>query len=174
MFEEPFENGEHASLHVFNLNGNEITDTWFNEREFIDTTGSAHNGFVVKDFNNDGFSDLVVNARFNSDDKEIPLFMNTGKKFKKFNINKVKDGWHMPVDIDNDSIYEFLTFNSKDDPADISSLVKINYSGFDSDNDDDGIVNSLDNCPDTSNPDQKILMVMELEMFVMIQMAMVF
>ncbi|MDC3181963.1 thrombospondin type 3 repeat-containing protein [Flavobacteriaceae bacterium] len=155
MFEEPFENGEHASIHVFNLNGSEITDTWFNEREFIDNTGSAHNGFVVKDFNNDGFSDLVVNARFNSEDKEIPLFMNTGKKFKKFNINKVKDGWHMPVDIDNDSIYEFLTFNSKDDPSNISSVVKINYSGFDNDNDDDGIVNSLDNCPDTSNPDQK-------------------
>jgi hypothetical protein len=155
MFEEPFENGEHASLHVFDFNGNEITDTWFNEKEFMDSTGGHANGFVVKDFNNDGFSDLVVNARFNSENNEIPLLMNTGKKFKKFNINKVKNGWHMPVDIDNDSIYEFLTFNSKDDPADISSLVKINYSGFDNDNDDDGIINSLDNCPDTSNPDQK-------------------
>jgi len=155
MFKEPFENGEHASLHVFDFNGNEITDTWFNEKEFMDSTGGHANGFVVKDFNNDGFSDLVVNARFNSENNEIPLLMNTGKKFKKFNINKVKNGWHMPVDIDNDSIYEFLTFNSKDDPADISSLVKINYSGFDNDNDDDGIINSLDNCPDTSNPDQK-------------------
>ena len=156
MFEEPFENGEHASIHVFDSKGNEITDTWFNEREFIDTTSSNHNGFVVKDFNNDGFSDLVVNAGFNSLDKEIPLFMNTGKKFKKFNINKnIYNGWHMPVDIDNDSIYEFLTFHTKVDPTNISSIVKINYSGFNNDNDDDGIVNSLDNCPDTSNPDQK-------------------
>ncbi|NDB30787.1 hypothetical protein EB151_14715, partial [archaeon] len=47
------------------------------------------------------------------------------------------------------------TFNTKDDPTNISSLIKIDYSGFESDNDDDGIVNSLDNCPDTYNPNQE-------------------
>ena len=154
MFKMPHED-EHASFHVFDNNGNEITDKWFNGREFIDSTSSAANGFLVQDLNNDGYIDLIPHHRVNSRDEDIVIFMNTGKKFNNFIIDKKKNGWHMPVDIDNDSIYEFLTFNTKDDPSNISSVVKINYSGFDNDNDDDGIVNSLDNCPDTSNPDQK-------------------
>ena len=52
--------------------------------------------------------------------------MNTGKKFKKFNINKnIYNGWHMPVDIDNDSIYEFLTFHTKVDPQTSRVLLKL-------------------------------------------------
>ena len=156
MFKMPFSD-EHFSIHVFDFNGNEITDIWFNDRDFIDKTGAHANGFQFGDFNNDGFFDIQPNNRFNSENNELVLFMNTGRKFKPFKISIDNNGWNwrIPVDIDNDNLFEFLYFDSNDDPANISSLIKIDYSGFDNDNDDDGIVNSLDNCPDTSNPDQK-------------------
>ncbi|MEC8679921.1 MAG: FG-GAP-like repeat-containing protein [Bacteroidota bacterium] len=155
MFKLP-NTGEHFSLHVFDNEGFEITNNWFKERDFIDKTATHANGFQMKDFNNDGFIDIQPNNRFNSQNNELVLFMNTGNSFKQFKINIDNNNWNwrIPVDVDNDKIYEFLIFKPNENPSDISSLLKVDYSNFNIDFDNDGHINSLDICPYTYNPDQ--------------------
>ena len=132
MMTFPIVNGEHFSIHIFDIYGNEITDQWFLNREFIDRTSTHANGFQVNDFNNDGFIDILTNNRFNSLDSEMVLFMNTGNSFKQLKIDTgVNDhSWRIPIDIDNDSTYEFLNFiGGQNDVSESSvSLIKVDFS----------------------------------------------
>ena len=60
------------------------------------------------------------------------LFMNTGNSFKQLKIDTgVNDhSWRIPIDIDNDSTYEFLNFiGGQNDVSESSvSLIKVDFS----------------------------------------------
>ncbi|MCM0059314.1 MAG: thrombospondin type 3 repeat-containing protein [Algoriphagus sp.] len=163
MFTEPAVDGKHAGFHVFDSEGIEMTRKWFSGEDYVDATGAHGTGFHVLDFNNDSFADLLITYRHRSSMDKIALFMNTGSKFILFHINTEDtsgggQGWSIPVDVNNDKIYEVMrykeyhdwTFQTKPN----ITLYYINFQNFNLDIDSDGILNSLDNCSTTSNPNQ--------------------
>ena len=86
--------------------------------------------------------------------------MNTGSKFILNHINTENgQGWSIPVDVNNDKIYEIMrykdyydwTFQTKPN----ITLYSINFENFNVDIDQDKVLNSFDNCPTTFNPKQE-------------------
>uniref|UniRef100_UPI004047E191 thrombospondin type 3 repeat-containing protein n=1 Tax=Algoriphagus sp. TaxID=1872435 RepID=UPI004047E191 len=164
FFQEPPIDGRHGSVRVFNSIGLEITKKWFFEDEYQDNFNTKTMGIHVEDFNNDGFGDILVSNTHRGARGDISLFLNTGKKFILFNKNLGETGWTFPIDINKDGYFEFLNFESKsfkwenatsqDNPNNRISLIEFDYNNFNVDIDSDGILNSLDNCPTTSNPNQ--------------------
>ena len=160
MFTMPIIDGKHAGFHVFNSEGIEVTQKWFSGEDYLDNTDAHGNGFHVVDFNNDGFEDLLVTERHRSSVDKVALFMNTGSKFILNHIN-IGDGrgWSIPVDVNNDKIYEIMrykdyhdwTFQTKPD----ITIYSINFENFNVDIDQDNVLNSFDNCPTTFNPKQE-------------------
>ena len=160
MFTIPIVDGKHAGFHVFDSEGNELTRKWFSNEEYIDNTGEGGSGFHVIDFNNDGFDDLLITGRHRSSMDKMALFMNTGSKFLLIHRNSDGgQGWSIPVDVNNDKIYEIMrykeyhdwTFQTKPN----ITLYSINFQNFNLDIDQDKVLNSLDNCPTTPNSKQE-------------------
>ena len=166
MFTEPAVDGKHAGFHVFDSEGNEMTRKWFSGEDYVDATGAHGAGFHVLDFNNDSFADLLITQRHRSSIDKIALFMNTGSKFILSHLNTGDtpesggggQGWSIPVDVNNDKIYEVMrykeyhdwTFQTKQN----ITLYSINFQNFNLDIDQDKVINSRDNCPTTSNANQ--------------------
>jgi hypothetical protein len=163
MFTMPIVDGLHAGFHVFDSEGNELTRKWFSGDDYMDNTGAHGTGFHVVDFNNDGFDDLLISYRHRSSMDKVALFMNTGRKFILTHINTGDtsgggQGWSIPVDVNNDKIYEVMrykeyhdwTFQTKPN----ITLYSINFQNFNLDIDQDKVINSRDNCPTTSNANQ--------------------
>ena len=158
MFTLPIVDGKHAGFHVFNSEGKEVTRKWFLGEEYLDNTGTGGPGFHVNDFNNDGFADLLISSRHRSlDSGKIALFMNTGSKFILYQIGSGQ-GWCIPVDVNNDKMFEIMRFDQYNDwtfqTKPNITLYSINFQNFNLDIDQDKVINSRDNCPTTSNPNQ--------------------
>jgi hypothetical protein len=167
MFTEPAVDGKHAGFHVFDSEGNEMTRKWFSGEDYVDATGAHGAGFHVLDFNNDSFADLLITQRHRSSIDKIALFMNTGSKFILSHLNTGDtpesggggQGWSIPVDVNNDNIYEVMrykeyhdwTFQTKPN----ITLYSINFQNFNLDIDQDKVLNSFDNCPTTPNSKQE-------------------
>jgi hypothetical protein len=164
MFTEPAVDGKHAGFHVFDSDGNETTRKWFSGEDYVDDTGAHGTGFHVLDFNNDSFSDLLITYRHRSSMDKVALFMNTGSKFMLFHLNTGDisgggQGWSIPVDVNNDKIYEVLRYKEYHDWSFQTkpniTLYSINFQNFNLDIDQDQVINSRDNCPTTSNSNQE-------------------
>jgi hypothetical protein len=158
MFTLPIVDGKHAGFHVFNSEGKEITRKWFSGEEYLDNTGTGGPGYHLNDFNNDGFADLLISSRHRtSDSGKIALFMNTGSKFILYQIG-TGQGWSIPVDVNNDKMFEILRFDQYNDwtfqTKPNITLYSINFQNFNLDIDQDKVINSRDNCPTTSNQNQ--------------------
>ena len=153
MFTVPM-NDKHSSIHVFDNQGNEISDEWFQNLEFIETTRAHGNGFDMIDLNGDGYKDILFRDRFNSSDSDISFFLNTGSSFERHILNtNGPGGFNIAVDSDKDGKYEILKVrNHEPDPNKVVTQYVISYSVIDKDS--DGVLDELDNCPDTYNPDQ--------------------
>jgi hypothetical protein len=122
MFSLPLSD-KHFSVHVFDNQGKEVTDTWFKNEEFLDRTGTAANGFSFLDLNGDGFMDILFRDHFNSKNGEISMLMNTGKKFEQHILMTESDqAFNVPVDTDKDGSYEILKVSNK--IPDLGSFVK--------------------------------------------------
>ena len=159
MFTEPFVNGKHAGFHVFNSEGKEVTRKWFLGEEYLDNTGTGAGGLHVNDFNNDGFADLLITGRHRtSEPDKRALFMNTGSKFILYQIGSGQ-GWCIPVDVNNDKMFEIMLFDKYDDwtfqTKPNITLYSINFQNFNLDIDQDKVLNSFDNCPTTPNSKQE-------------------
>ena len=159
MFTLPIVDGKHAGFHVFNSEGKEVTQKWFLGEEYLDNTGTGGSGFHVNDFNNDGFADLLISSRHRtSDSGKIALFMNTGSKFILYQIGSGQ-GWSIPVDVNNDKMFEIMRFDQYNDwtfqTKPNITLYSINFQNFNLDIDQDKVINSRDNCPTKSNPNQE-------------------
>ena len=159
MFTLPIVDGKHAGFHVFNSEGKEVTQKWFLGEEYLDNTGTGGSGFHVNDFNNDGFADLLISSRHRtSDSGKIALFMNTGSKFILYQIGSGQ-GWSIPVDVNNDKMFEIMRFDQYNDwtfqTKPNVTLYSINFQNFNLDIDQDKVINSRDNCPTKSNPNQE-------------------
>jgi hypothetical protein len=98
----------------------------------------------------DGYDDLLPRDRFNCSDRQISFFLNNGKKFEKFILDtNGENGFNLPVDVNNDGIKEILKVNNMAaDPSKIVTIYSLNYL-LSNDLDGDGILNSLDKCPNT-------------------------
>jgi hypothetical protein len=156
MFNLPMSE-EHFSVHVFNNKGVEITRDWFNNEEYLDHTGAHGNGFDFVDINNDNYYDIVFRDAFNSSSKDISILLNTGNKFVKSIIDtgEISEGFVIPIDKNIDGKYEFLKLvNRSSDINQSVYLFEVNYS-FNADFDNDGVIDSIDNCPVISNPNQE-------------------
>lgn len=86
MFNLPL-SGNHFSIHVFDNMGNEITDKWILNEEFLDHTGAHATGFDVIDLNKDGYDDILFRDNFNSTSDQISMLINNGKYFEQHLIN---------------------------------------------------------------------------------------
>ncbi len=160
----PIVEGKRSGFHVFNSEGKEITKKWFVDEEYIDNTNAQGTGFHVIDFNNDGFSDFLVTNRHRSSMDKIALFMNTGSKFILYHLNTEDtsgggQGWSIPVDVNNDKMYEVIRYKEYNDwtfqAKPNITLYSINFQNFNLDIDQDKVINSRDNCPTKSNPNQE-------------------
>jgi hypothetical protein len=108
MYNLPYSN-RHFSVNVFDHLGNEITDKWFANEDFIDRTGAAANGFDLLDLNGDGFDDILFRDHFNSSGGDIAMFLNTGNAFEHHTVNTgAQEGFNIAVDQDKNGKYEIL------------------------------------------------------------------
>jgi len=122
MFSLPMSN-RHFSVHIFDNQGNEVTDKWFKNEDFLDQTGTAGNGFSLVDLNGDGFDDILFRDHFNSKNGEISFLMNTGKLFEQhILITESNQAFNVPVDTDKDGSYEILKVSNQ--IPDLGSFVK--------------------------------------------------
>jgi hypothetical protein len=123
MFSLPLSD-KHFSVHIFDNQGKEVTDTWFKNEEFLDRTGTAANGFSFLDLNGDGFMDILFRDHFNSKNGEISMLMNTGKKFEQHILiaESSNQAFNIPVDTDKDGSYEILKVSNQ--IPDLGSFVK--------------------------------------------------
>jgi hypothetical protein len=139
-----------TSVHIFDQDGKEITDQWFYDDEFIETTKSKGISFDFIDLNNDGLMDLLMRDRFNSTDTQIPLFLNTGSKFERHVIEtNGPPGFNITVDTDKDGLMEILKIrNQEPDPNKVVTQYVLSYKNI-SDEDGDGIFDDVDQCPNT-------------------------
>lgn len=149
MFTVPM-NDKHSSVHVFDNQGNEVSDKWFQYFEFIETTRAHGNGFDMIDLNGDGFKDILFRDRFNSSDSDISFFLNTGSRFERHVLNtNGPGGFNIAVDTDKDGLYEILKIrNQEPDPNKVVTQYLISYKNI-SDNDGDGVYDNEDQCPNT-------------------------
>lgn len=114
----------HAGLHIFDHLGTEITDSWFNENEYL---GHSGNGFYVNDFNNDGNEDILMVNIYTDDEAETVMYLNNGEKFIQKTIELELNGWVFPTDINQDGIYEILKFDASwTDNSEITHSVYLN------------------------------------------------
>ncbi len=160
MFTVPM-NDKHSSVHVFDNQGNEVSDKWFQNLEFIETTRAAGNGFDMVDLNGDGYMDILFRDRFNSTDSNIPFFLNTGSKFEKHVIETSgPPGFNLAVDTNKDGLIEILKVrNQEPDPNKVVSHYTLSYKTI-TDHDNDGVLTINDPCPavyglDKGCPDTK-------------------
>jgi len=114
-----------AGLAVFNGEGIEITDVWFDEG---DNLGNFANGFHFVDLNNDDKKDIIMVSAYSDNYNETILFLNNGEKFKK-KVLETDHKWNFPIDSNGDNIYEIMTSsdsNSKLYFLDYSNALSIN------------------------------------------------
>jgi hypothetical protein len=148
---------------VYNLNGEDISAQWFDNRLNYDNTTSHANGIHLVDLNHDGLIDIVPQNGWyekKNDQYGYFVFMNNGKKMVKrsvvfptadqssnfFDQGGNWKGFKLPVDFNEDGIYEIMHIRM-DENIDI---VELNLSDLDK----DGILDDVDNCPKSYNPDQ--------------------
>ncbi|MEY4459426.1 MAG: hypothetical protein RIT38_631 [Bacteroidota bacterium] len=148
---------------VYNLKGEEISAQWFDNRLNYDNTNSHANGIHLVDVNNDGLIDIVPQNGWyekKNDQWGYFIFINNGKKMVKRSVvfptndqsSEFYDqggnwkGFKIPIDFNEDGIYEIMQIRM-DKNIDI---VELNLSDVDK----DGILDDLDNCPKSYNPDQ--------------------
>jgi hypothetical protein len=141
---------EHWAIHIFDKNGKEITDKWFSNKEFLESTGAHANGYDLIDLNGDGFEDILPRDRFNCDDNQIPIFLNNGKKFERYVIpTGGAKGFNLSVDSNNDGVREILKVNDQDEiPQKAVTLFNLTYAP-NIDTDLDGVVDLFDKCSNT-------------------------
>ena len=108
-----------AGLAVFDNEGNEITDLWFEDG---DNMGNSANGFHFVDLNNDGKKDIIMVSAYNNNYNETVLYLNNGEKFEK-KVIETDHRWNFPVDSNGDGVYEIMTSSSSD-----SKLYFLDYS----------------------------------------------
>ena len=108
-----------AGLAVFNNQGVEITDSWFDQG---DNQGNSANGFHFVDLNNDKKKDILMVSSYNDNHNETVLYLNSGEKFEKKVIDTDYQ-WNFPLDSDGDDIYEIMTSSGSD-----SKLYFLDYS----------------------------------------------
>jgi len=114
-----------AGLAVFDNEGSEITDLWFEEG---DNQGNSANGFHFVDLNNDGKKDIIMVSNYNDNYNETVLYLNNGETFEK----KVLDTdykWNFPIDSNEDGNYEIMTSTGSN-----SKLYFLDYSSALNDN----------------------------------------
>jgi hypothetical protein len=148
---------------VYNLKGDDISAQWFDNRLNYDNTNSHANGIHLVDVNNDGLIDIVPQNGWyekKNDQWGYFIFINNGKKMVKrsvvfptndqssefFDQGGYWKGFKIPIDFNEDGIYEIMQIRM-DKNIDI---VELNLSDVDK----DGILDDLDNCPKSYNPDQ--------------------
>lgn len=148
---------------IYNLKGEEISAQWFDNRLNYDNTTSHANGIHLVDVNNDGLVDIVPQNGWyekKNDQWGYFIFINNGKKMvKRLVVFPTSDqsseffdqggnwkGFKIPIDFNGDGIYEIMQIRM-DQNIDI---VELNLA----DSDKDGIIDDLDNCPKSYNPDQ--------------------
>jgi hypothetical protein len=108
MFGLPVTN-KHFSIHVFDNTGNEITNKWFINEEYIDHNGTAANGFDLLDLNGDGLDDILFRDHFNSSGGQISTLLNTGNSFEQQIIKtESTEGFNIAIDLDRNGKYEIL------------------------------------------------------------------
>ena len=123
MFSLPLSD-KHFSVHIFDNQGKEVTDTWFDNEEFLDRTRAHGNGFSFLDLNGDGLMDILFRDHFNSKNGEISMLMNTGEKFEQHILitESSNQAFNVPVDTDKDGSYEILKVSNQ--IPDLGSSVK--------------------------------------------------
>jgi|GEM_PF-4247564 len=148
---------------IYNLKGEEISSQWFDNRLNYDNTSSHANGIHLVDVNNDGLVDIVPQNGWyekKNDQWGYFIFINNGKKMVKrsvifptndhssdfFDQGGNWKGFKIPIDFNGDGIYEIMQIRM-DYNIDI---VELNLTDVDK----DGIIDDLDNCPKSYNPDQ--------------------
>ena len=108
-----------AGLAVFDNEGNEITDLWFEEG---DNQGNSANGFHFIDLNNDGKKDIIMVSNYNDNYNETVLYLNNGETFEKKVIDTDYQ-WNFPIDSNGDGNYEIMTSSNSN-----SKLYFLDYS----------------------------------------------
>jgi len=108
-----------AGLAVFDNDGNEITDLWFEDGHNM---GNSANGFHFADLNNDGKKDIIMVSAYNNNYNETVLYLNNGEKFEK-KVIETDHRWNFPVDSNGDGVYEIMTSSNSD-----SKLYFLDYS----------------------------------------------
>ncbi|MEY4987407.1 MAG: hypothetical protein RL567_1186 [Bacteroidota bacterium] len=167
IVQESVNNGSNVSkptkIAIYNLNGDEISAQWFDNRLNYDNTTSHPNGIHLVDVNNDGLIDIVPQNGWyekKNDQWGYFIFINNGKKMVKrsvvfptadqssnfFDQGGNWKGFKLPVDFNEDGVYEIMHIRM-DENIDI---VELNLSDLDK----DGILDDVDNCPKSYNPDQ--------------------
>ena len=148
---------------IYNLKGEEISAQWFDNRLNYDNTNSHGNGIHLVDVNNDGLVDIVPQNGWyekKNDQWGYFIFINNGKKMVKrsvvfptndhssefFDQSGNWKGFKIPIDFNSDGIYEIMQIRM-DYNIDI---VELNLTDVDK----DGILDDVDNCPKSYNPDQ--------------------
>jgi hypothetical protein len=168
----PLDQGYFGRIVIYDINGVNITDTWIDKDQggfdySFDLSNHHANGIHLKDLNGDGYIDIIPQNGWFFDRSDSSLdpnftslvFMNNGENFEIYYMDfppehknsaglyrglyppsiSVLNGFRFPVDINNDGFYEILQikFSGLD-------LIEIAY-----DNDNDGVRNTEDKCPDT-------------------------
>lgn len=148
---------------IYNLKGEDISAQWFDNRLNYDNTTSHANGIHLVDVNNDGLIDIVPQNGWyekKNDQWGYFIFINNGKKMVKRSVvfptnDQSSDffdqggnwkGFKIPIDFNEDGVYEIMQIRM-DQNIDI---VELNLSDVDK----DGVIDDLDNCPKSYNPDQ--------------------
>lgn len=113
MYSLPYSN-RHFSVNIFDNTGNETTDKWFTNQDYIDRTGAAANGFDVLDINGDGLEDILFRDHFNSTGGDISMMINTGNQFEQHIITTGNEpGFNIAVDQDKNGKFEILKVVNK-------------------------------------------------------------
>lgn len=119
----------HGGLHVFNHTGQEITQDWFIEDDYL---GNSANGFYCEDLNNDGYKDLIMVDMYTEDVAETVIYLNNGEQFIQKTIELDGSSWCYPVDVNNDGFFELLKFDVSQTPTleTVTYGVGLNYLDY--------------------------------------------
>lgn len=107
FFVEMWSDGSN-SIHIFDLDGNEITQNIFIGNDYRDKQNNAANGYFLEDINNDGYKDIVTENSF-IEDKIKYIFLNNGNNLIKTQIisdNNINFS-HL-IDVNSDGYYEIF------------------------------------------------------------------
>ena len=137
----------HAGLHVFDHTGQEITQDWFIEDSSL---GHSANGFFFKDLNNDGNVDLLMSDIYTEDQNEIVIYLNNGGQFVKKIVELDDGGFYYPIDVNNDGFFELLQLVANSGTLADNYQAEIHYLNYSDDNDNDGVMDDVDQCPFTN------------------------